>query len=720
MPRKPTFTALICLSLALLAGCGDGPWNNPYQDDPEVRNTFYSSFSTRPKHLDPVRAYSSDEYTFIAQVYEPPLQYHYLHRPYRLVPAAAAAMPEVRLFDADGERLPEGAAADAIAYSEYHITLRDDLRYQPHPAFARDAEGEWIYHTLDAEQLADKRSLGDFNERDSRAVTAADYAHQIKRIAFPSLHSPIRGLMSEHILGFEAFTEAVKEAHERQQGEGFFDLRPFPLEGVEVIDERRYSVRLKGHYPQFVYWLAMPFFSPMPWEAEAFYGQPGMKERNITLDWYPVGSGPFMLSENNPNLRMVLERNPHYHHEAYPDTGGAEDRAAGLLDDSGKTLPLIERAVYSLEKESIPRWNKFLQGWYDTSGIGSDSFDQAVTFGGGGEANLTEAMQERDIQLITAVQSSIFYLGFNMLDPVVGGYDEQARQLRRALSIAIDFEEFISIFLNGRGVAAQGPLPPGIFGHREGVQGINRTVYQVTPQGQHRRPIAEARRLLAEAGYPDGRDPQTGKPLILYYDTTATGPDDKARLNWMRKQFDKLGIELVIRASDYNRFREKMRKGTSQIFMWGWNADYPDPENFFFLLYGPNGKAEHGGENAANYASPAFDALFERMKNMPNNDQRQALIDEMMEILHRDAPWSWGFFPKAFSLHHAWYGNVKPNLMANNTLKYKRIDPAPRDEKRRAWNQPILWPILLILVILAVTSLPAIRIYRRRERSSAL
>jgi ABC-type transport system substrate-binding protein len=464
----------------------------------------------------------------------------------------------------------------------------------------------------------------------------------------------------------------------------------------------------------------MPFFSPMPWEAEAFYGQPGMKERNITLDWYPIGSGPFMLSENNPNLRMVLDRNPNYHHEAYPSDGSAEDRAAGLLADAGKTLPLVDRAVYSLEKESIPRWNKFLQGWYDSSGIGSDSFDQAVKFGSGGEANLTEEMRQREIKLVTAVQTSIFYLGFNMLDPVVGGYDEKSRLLRRALSIAIDFEEYISIFLNGRGVAAQGPLPLGIFGHRSGPQGINQQVYKVGPQGKQRRSLEEARELLAQAGYPEGRDPNTDKPLILYYDTTATGPDDKARLNWMRKQLDKLGIELVIRASDYNRFREKMRKGTSQIFMWGWNADYPDPENFLFLLYGPNGKAEHGGENAANYASPEFDALFDQMKNMPNGQARQQVIDRMMEILRHDAPWSWGFFPKAFSLHHAWYGNVKPNLMANNTLKYKRIDPQLRDERRREWNQPILWPILGFLLVIVISSLPAIRIYRRRERSSAL
>ena len=204
----------------------------------------------------------------------------------------------------------------------------------------------------------------------------------------------------------------------------------------------------------------------------------------------------------------------------------------------------------------------------------------------------------------------------------VGGDSEAARKLRQAIAIAVDFEEYISIFLNGRGIAAQSMLPPGIFGHRGGDAGVNPLVYDITPEGPRRKPISEARRLLAEAGYPEGRDIDTGKPLVLYFDTTATGPDDKARLDWLRKQFARLDIQLVIRGTDYNRFQDKMRKGTAQIYQWGWNADYPDPENFMFLLYGPNSKVEHNGENASNYSNAGYDRLFEQMKNMDNTPER--------------------------------------------------------------------------------------------------
>lgn len=709
---------------SLLAGCDGGPWNDPYPQRDAVSNILYSSFSERPKHLDSVRSYSSNEYAFIAQIYEPPLQYHFLKRPYKLVPLTLERVPEPAFFDAAGDPLPQDAEAEQVGFSEYLLRIRPGIRYQPHPAFAKGADGRHLYHDLASERIAALNTLADFPETGSRELTAADYLYQIKRLAFARLHSPIAGVMGEYILGFRALSEALEVADKmaREQtglDKPYLDLRPFPLEGVQVEDKYSFRIRLKGKYPQFLYWMAMPFFAPMPWEADRFYSQPGLEKRNISLDWYPVGTGPFLLAENNPNLRMVLARNPNFHGETYPTEGEAEDAAAGLLHDAGKPLPFIDRAVYSLEREDIPYWNKFLQGFYDTSGITSDSFDQAVRFNDQGEAGLTDDMRNKGIELVTAVETSIFYMGFNMRDPVIGGDSEHARLLRHAISIAVDYEEYISIFRNGRGVPAQGPIAPGIFGHREGLAGINRYVYDVVDGRPVRKPIDEARRLLAEAGYPGGRDQTTGAPLVINYEAVGAGPDVKAMQNWVRKQFAKLNIQLVVRNTDYNRFQEKMRKGTGQVFMWGWNADYPDPENFLFLLYGPNSKVGGEGENAANYSNPEFDTLFERMKNMDNTPERQELIDKMVGILRHDAPWAWGFHPKGFSLLHTWYHNVKPNLMANNTLKYKRLDPEVRVRKRAEWNPPVVWPVAALLVMLMVSAVPAYITHRRRERSAA-
>jgi ABC-type transport system substrate-binding protein len=706
---------LVSVAVVFAGACKEQPWNSPYPPQQAGQEILYASFGERPNHLDPAQSYSSNEVVFTGQIYEPPLQYHFLKRPYELEPLTVTRMPEPYFVDEAGQRLPADTAPDDVAYSIYEIEIMPGIRYQPHAALAKTAEGDYVYHYLTEAELEDITTLGDFSATGSRELIAADYVYQVKRLAHPHLHSPIFGLMSDYIVGLKDYAKTLEEEAGKAGSDTYINLQDHPLEGAEVIDRYRYRIKLRGVYPQFRYWLAMPFFAPVPWEADVFYSRPGMKDRNITLDWYPLGTGPYMLTVNNPNRQMVLERNPNFHGETYPTQGEAGDAKAGYLKDAGAPLPLIDKVVYSLEKEAIPYWNKFLQGYYDSSGISSDSFDQAVQIGSAGDISLTPALKEKGVKLNTAVSASIFYMGFNMLDPVVGGDNERARLLRQAISIAMDYEEFISIFSNGRGLPAQGPLAPGIFGHLEGEAGMNPYVYDWGTYGLQRKSIEYARKLLAEAGYPDGRDLETGKPLVLYLDTPGGGPDDSARMSWLRKQFEKLSIQLQIRATDYNRFQDKMRKATAQIFQWGWNADYPDPENFLFLLYGKNSKVEHNGENAANYVNQEFDQLFERMSNMPNSPERQEVINRMVEILRHDAPWVFGFNPKQFVLYHDWYSNAKPNLMANNTLKYRRVNPGKRELQRHAWNQPVLWPLGLLLALLVVAIVPAVMAYRRHE-----
>jgi oligopeptide transport system substrate-binding protein len=373
-----------CLSLllltALLAGCGSA-WNDPYPAADRGRNILYTAFTDRPKHLDPVQSYSEDEITFTAQIYEPPLQYHYLRRPYELIPATAVAVPQPGYLDAQGKPLPATADVARIAFTDYVIEIKPGIRYQPHPAFA-DQPGD----------ISSFFTLADFPNRGTRELVAEDYVYALKRLAHPRLHSPILGLMGEYIVGLNELAQSLQKSALTGRHD-WLDLRTAKLSGVEVIDRYRYRIRINGKYPQFLYWLSMPFFAPMPWEADKFHSQPGMAEKNLTLDWYPVGTGPYMLTENNPNARMVLEKNPNFRGETYPCDGEPDDQANGLLADCGKPLPFIERIVFTREKEQIPYWNKFLQGYYDASGIASDSFDQAVQVGSGGEISLTPEMR---------------------------------------------------------------------------------------------------------------------------------------------------------------------------------------------------------------------------------------------------------------------------------------------------------------------------------------
>lgn len=710
----------ICASLIVaiaLSGCGQA-WNDPYPAADSGRNILYTAFTDRPKHLDPAQSYTEDEIAFTAQIYEPPLQYHYLKRPYELIPSTVEQVPVPRFYDAAGRELPGDAPVERIAESVYELKLKPGIRFQPHPAFVVDSQGQ--PEILTRNEISARQTIADFSRVATRELTADDYIYQIKRLAHPRLHSPIFGMMADKIVGLKELGEALQKAAKDKPADEWLDLDTFPLSGVEKVDSHTWRIHIKGKYPQFLYWLAMPFFAPVPREADRFFAQPGMAMKNLTLDWWPVGSGPYMLSENDPNRRMVLSRNPNFHGQSYPCEGDAGDREAGLLVDCGKPLPFIDQAIFTREKEAIPYWNKFLQGYYDASGISSDSFDQAVRVNVGGDVALTEEMRDKGIRLLTSVKTSTFYMGFNMLDPVIGGLSPQATKLRQAISIAIDQEEYISIFQNGRGIAAQSPLPPGIFGHEPGEQGIDSTVYDWVDGKPRRKTVEVAKKLVAEAGYPNGRDEKTGEPLVVNLDTTSGGMGEKSRLDWLTRQFAKIDMQLVVRSTDFNRFQDKIRKGNVQLYYLGWNADYPDPENFFFLLDGNEGKVAKGGENASNYANPEFDRLFVQMKNMDNTPERLAIVRQMNRILQHDAPWVFGLHPKSYTLGHRWLKNRKPNDVGNNILKYQRIDTEDRAMARRQWNSPVLWPLGLGLLLLVLAVVPAAIGYGRRERLAAL
>lgn len=712
----PRLFALVLFPV-FLASCGQ-VWNDPYPSDESGQNILYSAFTNRPKHLDPVQSYSSDEATFLYQIYEPPLQYHYLKRPYTLIPGTASRMPKVIRIDAEGRELPEDAPNASVDHTIYEVSIAKGIQYQPHPAFANTSDGQPVYFPIPDETLATANGLSDFTSTGSRELVADDYIYQIKRLAHPGLHSPILELMSGYIPGLKTLHETLANAARAQPGQ-WLDLRQYVLPGVELVDRYTYRIRVEGAYPQLLYWMSMPFFAPVPWEVDRFFSQPGMAEKNLTLDWWPVGTGPFMLVENDPNARMVLARNPNFRGESYPCAGEAEDAEAGRLADCGKAIPFIDRAVFTREKESIPYWTKFLQGYYDASGVSSDNFDQAVQMGAEGEVGLSDDMRDKGIELMTAIAPSTMYMGFNMLDPVVGGSGERARKLRLAISIAIDQEEFISVFLNGRGTAAMNPIPPGIFGSETGEAGINPYVYDWKDGQAVRKPVAEAKRLLSEAGYPNGRDEKTGEPLVVYLDTTSGGFGEKAYSDWLSKQFRKIGVQLVVRSTDWNRFQDKLRKGSAQLFFLGWNADYPDPENFMFLLHGAQSRVETQGENAANYKSARFDALFEQMKTMRNGPERLAILREMNRIVQHDAPWVYAFHSKSYVLQHGWLKNRKPGLIVRNTLKYQRVDVIQRAQLRAQWNRPVIWPLALLAGLLALSVWPAVRRYRAHETATA-
>ena len=207
---------MIILIMFVSFGCQQGQWNNPYRDADTDKAIIYSAFQERPKELDPVKSYSASEYQFISQIYEPPLQYHYLKRPYQLIPLTATQMPIKVYFDEQENELPADAQPEDIAFTDYIVEIQQGIHYQPHPALARRESNDYFYHQLNKDDLEEIFVLSDFDQQGSRELTAHDYVYQIKRLAHPNLHSPLAGLLGNYIVGFKEYRDKVLTALEDQ------------------------------------------------------------------------------------------------------------------------------------------------------------------------------------------------------------------------------------------------------------------------------------------------------------------------------------------------------------------------------------------------------------------------------------------------------------------------------------------------------------------------
>ena len=733
LPRRAARLAGIACAL-LAAGCR----NSPYPDSDEGRNVLYTTFTDEPRHMDPAQSYSSLESIITYNILEPPFQYHYLKRPYELDGLTATEVPRP-------ERRSVIYRGRTIEATVYTIRLKRGIRYQDHPCFVERNR------RLTERDVRGVRGVRDLPATATREAVAGDFVHGIHRLADPRLACPIYDTLARNLLGMDGYRDALQESIDRrrrlrtqaagplynQEADEQYDpiridyaagAEEFPF--VREIDPHTFEVVLRHPYPQVLYWMAMTFFAPVPPEAIEFYNQRVLLERSILFDKNPVGTGPYVLREFDPANQIVLVRNGNFRPERYPSLPPpsesdpharalyAEMKSAGMLDDAGKALPMVDRIVYRMERESIPRWNKFLQGYYDSSGIQSDVFDQAVTLTSRGDSTLTDELARRGIRLLTSHSAAFYFYAFNMDDPVVGGFAEPNRKLRQAVSIAFNVEDEIAIFDNGRGAAAHSPIPPGIFGHEPGRAGINPVVYRWDPKRNRavRRPLEEAKKLLAEAGYPDGYGPD-GQPLTLRFATTWRSPEGRTRVKFIQKQFAKLNVRLAVETYDHNRFGEKVRSGSYQIVRYGWAGDYPDPENFLFLFQAPE-STEADKQNVPRYRSDEYDRLFVRMRSMENSPQRLAIIRQMLAVLRADAPAILDYHPVAYGLYHKWYGNAYPHAMASHAMKYARIDVAARRKYRIRHNKPVWWPVATAGVLFVLFGLPAVRVAVRHFREA--
>jgi ABC-type transport system substrate-binding protein len=484
-----------------------------------------------------------------------------------------------------------------------------------------------------------------------RELTAKDYEFAFKRLIDPRLHSPNAWLI-EGIVG-------VKQAEESASREGRFDYDA-PIAGIEVLD--RYTIRFRLAKPDytFVYILAMCTVGAQAREVVERYAD--------DIGAHPVGTGPFRLAEWRRSSKIVLERNPNFREEYFEAEPPADDPLAQQLyaEMKGKRLPCVDRVEVSIIEESQPRWLAFLGGEIDWINLPYEFQSMGLPNG-----ELAPWLAKRGVRYMPSLDASVTYLYFNMKDATLGGYAPEKVALRRAISLAYDTQEEISLIRSGTAIEAQMLVAPGVVG------------YDPTFNLGDTYDPARAKALLDMYGYVDRdgdgwRDMPDGSPLVFRYAATPTQLDRQFTELW-KKDMDAVGIRMKAEVAKWPDLRKKSKAGLLQTWALGWNADYPDAMNFYQLLYGPNCAISNDGC----FQLAEFDALYEEASRMKPGPGRDRLFRKMDRLVAAYAPLKLGTYRKRDQLVQPWILGWRKHPILHEGYKYVDIDLARRAEAMR-------------------------------------
>jgi ABC-type transport system substrate-binding protein len=465
-----------------------------------------------------------------------------------------------------------------------------------------------------------------------RELTAADYVYSIRRLYDPAIRSPWLFLFEGKIEGDAALKRAYADAT--------------ALPGLQATDRYTLRIRLTAPDPNFLFYLATPASSALAREVVAAYpGQAGN---------HPVGTGPFRIGEWKRSDRLVLLAN----------------RRKGA---DGVVLPRVDRVEVRVAEEFQGRVLGFLKGEYDLLEQVPESMTGMVIADGKLKPELAAAGME--LTRFPVLQT--YYMWMNMDDPVLGGTSNEKVALRRAIALSYNSAEDIKVLKKGFALRAESPLPPNVLGHDP--------LYR-SPVSHD---IALANALLDRYGYterdPDGfrRQPRSGRggatvPLTLSMHSEAT-VGGRLRDELWRKCFQTIGLRVVFKTDKKTEIIKASRLGTVQMFESNWIADFPDGDNFYQLLYGPNS----GRANYARFNLPAYNERYEKARALPDSPARQALYRELNQLLHAYNPWVPLTHPISADIRHPWLKNYNRHPVALTTWRHVDIDLAERGRLSR-------------------------------------
>ncbi len=548
---------------------------------------------------------TSDLYSSHVQraIFDTLYAYEYLTRPYKLGPSLAVAMPEI----SDGGRT-------------WTIRLRHGIMFAADPAF----KGK------------------------PRELTAADVVYSWKRLLDPRMRSPYLWFLDGKIVGAEAVLERARKAGKLDYDE--------PIEGLQAID--RYTVRLRLTEPDYILqgYMSHPAMSVVAREVIEAYG-----DANGWAMANPVGTGPYRLAQWRRGQQIVLEANPGYREERFPESTAPAD-AAIMKVMKGKRVPQIGRIEIAVIEESNPRLLAFNARSLDYVNVPSDLSNLVLEEDG----SLKKSYTAQGIRLERITQPSLQYAYFNMEDPVVGGYTREKIALRRAIVMGFDTPGLIRTLYQGQALPATQPIPPNVPGHDP--------AFNVRVKHD----LGAARALLDKFGYVDRdgdgwRDLPDGKPLVLTMGSATAGRDREFDELW-KKSMTTLGIRLEFLKQKWPDLLKMGKAGQLQMWRVGWITQYGEGDAFAQLLYSRN----IGQSNLSRFSQPEYDALYQESRMLPDSPKRSVLYRRMSEIVAAYNPWELGVYTIENTLVQPWVLGYRKHVYWEHPWQYMDIDAARR------------------------------------------
>ena len=464
----------------------------------------------------------------------------------------------------------------------------------------------------------------------ARELVADDYVYSLKRRLDPNLSRGGDTVMTDLIIGARAVADAAKRPGAK------FDYDR-PIEGLRALG--RYALQIKLN--------AINYPSVQVFLAAAAVAREVVEAAGGDIRTHPVGTGPYRLREWKRGSKIVLEANPNYRPLRFPASGNPAD-AEMERSMRGRALPQIGVIDISIIEEDTTLLLEFERGALDYVELRAEIANRLLA-----NDKLKPEYAARGIVRHAYIEPFLFFVDFNMDDPVIGGMSNDKIALRRAIAMGLNTQNLIDVVYAGQGQPANQLIPPGVSGHDPTAS--PRPLYDP----------AAAQALLDRFGYKnrdaDGyRKGPDGKPLTVVLSLRAAAISRETQTLWKR-DMDVIGIRIDFRVAPFQDFVKDLIAGKYQMSAAGFGG-IPTGDGILELL----DSRQPPFANQSRFKSAEYDQWVDRFLRSPTPSEQVAAARRMTEmaraympllptIFRREndfvQPWLLGFRPQVFSTY---------------------------------------------------------------------